>query len=186
MTEAEARALIESMTAWDSAPSLSSAQVTLLVRGARRVDADGVEPTLYDEWAASAAYAVGDKVVPTVRNGHVYEVTVSDGAAGATEPAWPTADGATVVLDGVTYTEAGSEWTGTYDLNAAAAEGWRWKAGKVAGDFTFGSDGQTFNRADMVKACELMARTYRNRVVGSIPLVLPSEWDTDVAGNVSA
>lgn len=186
MLESDAREMLESMSAWDSAPSLTSAQVTLLLRAARRVDTDGIEPTTYDEWAVNAAYAVGDKVVPTVRNGHVYEVTVSDGAAGLTEPVWPTTAGATVTLDGVTYAEAGAEWTGTYDLNAAAAEAWRWKAGQVAGSFTFGSDGQTFNRADMVKACLEMAKTYRSRVAGSIPLVLVSEWDSDVAGNVGA
>lgn len=186
MTEAEARELLESMVAWDSAPSLTSAEVTLLLRAARRADSDGIEPTHYDEWATSAAYAVGDKVVPTVRNGHVYEVTVTDGTSGTSEPNWPRTSGATVTADGVTYAEAGTEWTGTYNLNAAAAEGWRWKAGKVAGDFTFASDGQSFNRADMVKACQMMAQTYRNRIAGSVPLNIPSEWDSDIAGNVNA
>lgn len=185
MTEAEARSLIESMTAWNSAPVLTSAQVTLLVRAARRSDSDGNDPTTYDEWTASTAYAVGDKVVPTVRNGHVYEVTVA-GTSDSSEPTWPTAAVGTVV-DGATFAEAGSDpWTGTYDLNAAAAEGWRWKAAKVAGDFTFASDGQSFNRADMAKACQQMARTYRDRVVGSIPLILTDDWVlSDVAGNVA-
>lgn len=78
-------------------------------------------------------------------------------------------------------------WSGTYDLNAAAAEGWRWKAAKVAGDFTFATDGQTFNRSDMVKACQAMALTYSKRVAGSIPLVArDSEWDTDLIPNVNA
>lgn len=185
MIEAEARALIESMTAWDSAPALSSAQVTLLVRAARRRDAEGIEPTGYAEWTASTAYAVGDRVYPTVRNGFAYGVTASDGAGGTTEPTWPTTLGGTITADGVTYEAVADAWTGTYDLNAAAAEGWRWKAAKVAGDFTFASDGQTFNRSDMVKACQLMARTYRDRVVGSIPLVLTDDCVTDVVGNVA-
>lgn len=86
--------------------------------------------------------------------------------------------------DGLVPSDTG--WAGTYDLNAAAAEGWRWKAGKVAGDFTFASDGQSFNRADMVKACMDMAATYRNRVVGSIPLMPRTEWDTDLAVNTNA
>lgn len=125
MTEVEARLLIESMTAYDSEPTLTDTQVALLVERARRPDSDGLLPS-------------------------------DDG------------------------------WTGTYDLNAAAAEGWRWKAGKVAGSFTFASDGQTFNRADMVKACQEMARTFRDRVVGSIPILPPTEWDTDIVGNVNA
>lgn len=171
MTEAEARALIESMTAWDAAPALTSAQVTLLVRAARRADSDGVEPTTYDEWSASTAYAVGDRVYPTVRNGFVYEVTASDGTSGTTEPTWPTVAGGTETADGVTYEAVTDPWAGTYDLNAAAAEGWRWKAAKVAGAFSFSTDGQSFNRAEMARACQEMARTYRNRVVGSVPLV---------------
>ena len=176
MTEAEARVLIESMTAWDSVPALSSAQVTLLVRGARRSDADGVEPTTYDEWAASTAYVVGDKVYPTVRNGHYYEVTVA-GTSDTAEPDWPTDDGDTVVDNTVTFAEAGVDpWAGHYDLNAAAAEGWRWKAATVAGAYDFAADGQTFNRAEMARACREMATIYRNRVVGSMPLMLV---DTD-------
>lgn len=87
-------------------------------------------------------------------------------------------------IDGLLYTDTG--WTGTYDLNAAAAEGWRWKAGKVATDFTFASDGQTFNRGEMVRACMDMADRYANRATGSIPLNLPSDADdTDIAGNVN-
>lgn len=78
-------------------------------------------------------------------------------------------------------------WTGTYDLNAAAAEGWRWKAAKVAGKFGFSSDGQTFNREQIHKACLAMAATYSKRKVGSIPLVDGTlAWDTDIAGNVNA
>lgn len=171
MTEAEARELIESMTAWDSAPTLTSAQVTLLVRAARRRDVDGIEPTTYDEWAESTAYAVGDRVYPSARNGFVYEVTVTDGASGAAEPAWPAVAGETVTADGITYEAVTDAWTGTYDLNAAAAEGWRWKAATAAGKFTFATDGQSFNRHEITRACREMAVMYRNRVVGSVPLI---------------
>lgn len=78
-----------------------------------------------------------------------------------------------------------ADWEPTYDLNAAAAEGWRRKAGKVAGAYSFSDEGSSFNRSDMVKACMDMARTYSGRVSGSIPLVLVDEWDTDIAGNVN-
>lgn len=78
-------------------------------------------------------------------------------------------------------------WTGTYDLNAAASEGWRWKAAKVAGNFGFSSDGQTFNREQVHRACLAMAASYGKRRVGSIPLVDGTlAWDTDIAGNVNA
>lgn len=124
MDVSEAQELIESMTAWNSAPTLSEDQIDLLVQRARRPDSDGLTP-------------------------------------------------------------AESGWTGTYDLNAAAAEGWRWKAAKVAGEFTFASDGQSFNRSEMAKACLEMSKMYRDRIVGSIPLGLSSEWDSDLAGNVN-
>jgi hypothetical protein len=85
---------------------------------------------------------------------------------------------------GLAFSDSG--WTPTWDLNAAAAEGWRRKAGKVAGSFSFSTDGQSFNRSDMVKACLDMARTYSNRVAGSIPLnVTSAAWDTDVAVNTN-
>lgn len=184
MTETEVRALIESMTAWDTAPALSSVEVTRLVRRSRRADRFGIQLDLHPEWAASTAYAVGDKVYPTVRNGHVYEVTVA-GTSDTSEPTWPLADDATVV-DGATFAEAGADpWLGTYDVNAAAAEGWRWKAAKVATSFTFSSDGQSFNRSDMVDACLAMAKTYGGRAAGSIPYNLGlEEWADDVIGNL--
>ncbi len=79
-----------------------------------------------------------------------------------------------------------SNWTPTWDLNAAAAEGWRWKAGKVAGAYTFGDSGSTFNRSDMVKACMAMAKTYGSRGAGTIKLAASdAAWDTDIAGNVN-
>jgi hypothetical protein len=54
-------------------------------------------------WSASMAVAVGDYIRPITRNGFVYVVTVSDGAAGVTQPIWTTTLGTTVTLDGVTY-----------------------------------------------------------------------------------
>lgn len=50
-------------------------------------------------------------------------------------------------------------WAGVYDLNAAAAEGWRWKAGKVAGDESVNADGASF-AADTYKGCLAMAAQY--------------------------
>lgn len=50
-------------------------------------------------------------------------------------------------------------WAGVFDLNAAAAEGWRWKAGKVAGDESVSADGAAFS-ADTYKGCLAMAAQY--------------------------
>lgn len=56
-------------------------------------------------WEASTAYDLGDIVVPTagVENGFRYECTVA-GTSGASEPVWPTTEGATVVDGGATWT----------------------------------------------------------------------------------
>ena len=51
-------------------------------------------------------------------------------------------------------------WAPTYALNAAAAEGWRWKAGKVAGAVNIAQDGSSINRSDMHKACLAQAAYY--------------------------
>ncbi len=58
----------------------------------------------------------------------------------------------------------------TWDLNRAAAEGWRWKAGKVAGAFDFNADGASFNRSQVLTQCEKMVVQYQRRIGGSLPL----------------
>lgn len=51
-------------------------------------------------------------------------------------------------------------WTPTWDLDAAASEGWSWKAAKVAGAYNFAEDGQRFDRSQMHAQCLAMARQY--------------------------
>ena len=46
-------------------------------------------------------------------------------------------------VDGLLPADSG--WVATYDLNAAAAAGWRIKAGRVAHRFNFTTDGQSFD-----------------------------------------
>lgn len=55
-------------------------------------------------------------------------------------------------------------WTPTYDLNSAAAQGWRIKAGKVAGRYAISTDGQTMSRNQVIEHCLAMAAEYRKRV----------------------
>ena len=57
-------------------------------------------------WAASTSYSVGDTVVPTTPNGHIYVCEVA-GDSGSAEPTWPT-DGSTVVDNTVTWRDAGT------------------------------------------------------------------------------
>lgn len=65
-------------------------------------------------------------------------------------------------------------WDPTYDLNRAAAEGWRWKVGKLAGSaFDFTADGATFDRSQMVTHCEKMIAQYQRKIVGSAVVYAP-------------
>lgn len=62
------------------------------------------------KWKASTAYPVNSVVVPTTNNGHYYKRTVATGTgtSGASEPAWPTTTGGSVVDGGITWTENGN------------------------------------------------------------------------------
>ena len=58
-------------------------------------------------------------------------------------------------------------WTPSWDLNAAAAEGWRRKAGKVAGRFDVTLDGDALRRSQIFGACLTMAERYARKIAGS-------------------
>jgi hypothetical protein len=70
---------------------------------------------------------------------------------------------------GLHATDAG--WVATYDLNFAAAEGWRWKAGKAAASYAFTMDGDSPERSFLMIRCEKMAAAYARKVVTSVPIV---------------
>ena len=59
-------------------------------------------------------------------------------------------------------------WEPTYDLNAAAAEGWRRKAALVADRFAFSADGATYNRDQLYKHCMEQSRRYSARAVRTL------------------
>jgi len=70
--------------------------------------------------------------------------------------------------EGLTALEEG--WTPTWDLNFAAAEGWRRKAGIAATRFNFSEDGQTFQRAQIYAHCIAQAEAYASKGMGAIPV----------------
>jgi hypothetical protein len=59
-------------------------------------------------------------------------------------------------------------WTPTYDLDAAAAEGWRTKAGRVVPRFGVSIDGDALHRQQIYAHCLSQAEAYARRVTGSI------------------
>jgi hypothetical protein len=70
-------------------------------------------------------------------------------------------------------------WVPTWDLNRAALEGWRWKAGKAAGSFDFQADGASYNRSQILEHCERMIAQYRRRANSSPPLFTERTEVTD-------
>lgn len=100
---------------------------------------------------------------------------LADATVAALLDAYPTTD-----ADGRAPTDTG--WVGTWDLNAAAAEGWRMKAGKVAGDFNFSADNASYSKADVLAHCLEMETKYAALSHGTMsayrnPSRLPEGWD---------
>lgn len=78
-------------------------------------------------WVATTAQALGSFRRPTVANGFRYECTTA-GNTGATQPAWPTTNGATVVDGTVTWT------CRNYNSTAAAEPAWPTVSGNTIND----------------------------------------------------
>lgn len=161
LTVTAQRARLERMVQWQEAPALTAAEVDDLLAYARKFDVNGIEPDPYTEWAAGAAVSSGTRRTPTVRNGFVYQA-VGSGTTGSTEPVWPTVIGQTVTSGSVTWRcEAAAPWIPTFDLRAAAAEGWQWKAGKVASQFDAQAGSASAKRSQVFEMCMANARAYR-------------------------
>jgi hypothetical protein len=101
------------------------------------------------------AYARLERLVAPTIEPTLSTVEVQDLLASARRP-----DG-----DGVAPSEAA--WVPTWDLDAAAADGWEIKAGRAAAGYDFGEDSQRFNRSQVHAQCMAMARLYR-RGSGSV------------------
>lgn len=65
-------------------------------------------------------------------------------------------------------TRADANWAPTWDLNAAAAEGWLRKASKAVSRFSFSEDGQRFERAQIYAHCIRQHELYSRKAVGTI------------------
>jgi hypothetical protein len=68
------------------------------------------------------------------------------------------------------FAPSDEDWTPTYDLASAAAEGWRWKAAKAASKFDVSTDGQSVSRSQVKRHCDEMAMTYQRKVVQQVPV----------------
>lgn len=183
MTEDEARDALRRMVASDTFPTVDGMDLTDLLRNARRPDQhgrldvgvpfhDGAIKTAadgeYPVWAPSTPYALGAIVVPLRRNGHAY-TCIDAGTSGEEQPGFDLSPDSLTNDNDVTWQETlVAVWMPTYDLNAAAAMGWRWKAGKASDRITFGSQGDNYNAEQLYTHCIDMAKYYEQRVVQTI------------------
>ncbi len=171
MDLADAIETLSDMVAAGEDPTLGFREIGQLLDLARRVDRAGNPPANDDTVAAWAAgtYAAGALVTAAGR----YWRCLVPGTTASSAPSWPDLTdlggptGYRVGDNDVTWVDNGTTWSPTWDLNAAAAEGWTRKAGKAAGRFDFMTGDQRFMRSQVVAACERRARTYRSRVIGS-------------------
>lgn len=62
---------------------------------------------IFPVWPQSTLLILNDVYLPTIPNGHKYQVTTA-GTTGSTEPAWPTTVGGTVASGTAVFTEIGS------------------------------------------------------------------------------
>lgn len=169
MIESEARTRLSDLVAATVFPTLTTEQVTRLLRQSRRADLYGYLPSTDVEWKASAVYVLGNDVVNPVRDGRVFRVSTA-GTAGAVEPNWdaiPVLDGTAVLQEITAFT---SVWVGTWDFNRAAAEGWRVKAGLVSNRHAFGSNQGNYNPEQLFDHCMKMVDHYAARGMALITM----------------
>lgn len=82
---------------------------------------------------------------------------------------------------------ADTGWTPTWNLNRAAARGWKWKAGKLASQYAVSGGGSSMSRGDWFDHCLRMADQYKSGALGTI-WVAPGgvgDYYTDVIGNLN-
>lgn len=173
MDEATARQRLESLVQADQDPTLSTPEVDALMEDARRPDLAGNPPSNVEDstsaWSASATVLAGT----VVRTADRYLRCVVPGTTGTTQPVvvlagFPRDPGLTVADGTVVWEDFGTTWAPTFDLDAAAARGWRLKAGKAAGRFDFAEDGQQFTRSQIMAHCAAMAATFDADSAGTL------------------
>ncbi len=118
-------------------------------------------------------YNIGAIVTPYPRNNVVYKAT-APGTTGGSQPDFPAevVDGDDTVTDGdVTWGFYKQEIS--YDLNAAAAMGWRIKMGKCSEQFTFKNDVESYNRDEVFKHCQEMEKSYSRLGTTTVAVASP-------------
>jgi len=173
VNSAEAFDHLHTLVAADADPVLDTAEVAAALSGSRVTDLAGNPPTNTTDdagtWAASTATLPGTVIVVSGR----YWRCIVGGTTAASAPSWPDLAGTTItpartVTDGgVVWSDNGGAWAPSWDLDRAAMLAWERKAAKATSRYTFTTDGQTFERAQVAAACREQADRYRRRLAGT-------------------
>jgi hypothetical protein len=194
LTYQESKDRLASMVAFGEEPTLVDSDLEDLMRLARVTDRYGTAPDAFQVWKPTTDYALTDPVVPTSRGDTgpqswssilylpppipytasiVWVVTVA-GQSGATEPDWPKVpvmQSTTIVDGGVTWkANLFTPWFGAWNLNHAAAEGWRRKAAKASCGYQFTDQGKSMNRNQIFEQCLKMSKVYAGKAVMDLPM----------------
>ena len=163
MTRAEAIAEVSLFCDATAYPQLSTTEIGSALDSFER----------FSIWTAATAYAVGDRVVPVVPTGRVYECQVA-GTSGASEPnfpvysgyqyrGWSTEDGTSDPV--LLWTDAGPANVERYDTRMVARQMWLIKASRVVGEID-AKEGASDVKLSQLKAhCLEMANRYRPLVI---------------------
>ncbi len=128
-------------------------------------------------WVASTAYLPG----AIIRESGRYWRCVVGGTTDTVEPTWPllnalARDERRRVTDlQVVWADNGTAWAPTWNLDLAAMYAWERKAAVASSRYTFTTDGQQFQRAQVAASCLSMADRFRRRLStststrGSVP-----------------
>jgi len=141
------------MCSADTYPELSNSELGELIDEHKRSD----------DWTASTAYIVGDRIQPTVKNGRIYECVIA-GTTSTNPDIFPNIGYTNqVISEGVdlVWRDVGAAYYETYDVRSAAREGWMMKASKIAHLIDVEDGQQKLNFSKLLEHCYKMAEKYR-------------------------
>lgn len=161
LTRADAIARVSMLCDAQTYPEISTTDIGQVLDDTRR----------FSTWAAATAYAVGDRIVPSVPNGRVYEARIA-GTSGATEPDWPdyVAYSGYWIEDGtgdpaLRWVDQGPANVESYDVRTATQRCWLIKASRVVGEIDAKDGAQDVKLSQLREHCVAMAERFRPLVI---------------------
>lgn len=116
-----AKAELELYAHPDTEPALSDPELNSILNSVQRASF----------WLQSTAFTFGAVILPATKNGHSY-TCIQAGTTGATEPKWPTCNGATATDGTAIWKESGPDFDSVFDVRAAIEQAWTMKAAKAS------------------------------------------------------